>query len=65
MVRAGAHDAVLELLRGETNDPSANLLGAIRDGTAAAVKALVSAGQLRPVPNSAPGASAPEGETKP
>lgn len=69
-VRAATFDAVLEVLRSGSNDPSAaggltNLLAAIRDGSEAAVLALMRAGELQPaIPRSAsePGA-APEEET--
>jgi len=59
-VRAATFDAVLEVLRGKSDDPSANLLGAIRDGTEAATKALLRSGELRP-----PGAPAAEEEPQP
>jgi len=73
-IRAAAHDALLEVLHSGSNDPSAaggltNLLGAIRDGTEAATKALLRAGELQPaMPDShdpESGASIPEAETKP
>jgi hypothetical protein len=35
-VRAGAHDAVAEMLRGESGSPNADFVNAIRDGIAAA-----------------------------
>jgi len=52
-VRAATFDAVLEVLRSGSDDPSAaggltNLLAAIRDGTEAATKALLRSGELRP-----------------
>jgi hypothetical protein len=70
-IRAAAFDAFLEVLRGQSDDPSANLtnlLSAIRDGTEAATKALLRAGELTPaIPRSVsePDASAAEGEPRP
>jgi len=65
-IRAAAHDAFLEVLRvGGSNDACTNLLGAIRDGTEAATKALLRSGELRPaVPRSIPEPDGPatEGE---
>ena len=66
MVRAGTHDALVELMRAGTTDPSGAFYGAIKDGTREAMRAVVSAGQLRPVPDSASelGVAAVEGEAK-
>lgn len=67
-IRAATFDAVLEVLRGGSDDPSAaggltNLLDAIRDGTEAATKALLRAGELRAVPpDSLPKPGAPTAE---
>jgi len=49
MVRAGTHDALVELMRAGTANPSADFFAAIRDGTREAIRAVVSAGQLRSV----------------
>jgi len=54
MVRAGTHDAMVELMRAGSSDPSADFYSAIRDGIREAVRATVSAGNLRLVPDSAP-----------
>jgi len=65
-IRAAAHDAFLEVLRGGSNDPSAaggltNLLAAIRDGTEAATLALLRSGELTPaIPRSVPEPDAEE-----
>ena len=62
-IRAATFDAVLEVLRaGKSDDPSANLLGAIRDGTEAATKALLRSGELRPA---VPDSNAPNAEKGP
>jgi len=64
MVRAGVHDAMPELMTSGTADPSADFYSAVRDGVREAIRATVTAGQLRAVPASAPepNASAAEGE---
>ena len=71
MVRCAAYDAFLEVLRGQSDDPSAsltNLLSGIRDGSEAATLALLRSGEIRPaVPRSVsePDASAAERGPKP
>jgi len=58
---AGTHDALVELMSTGTTNPSADFYAAVRDGVAAATKAVVTTGQLRPVTvDSAPGIA--EGE---
>jgi hypothetical protein len=62
MVRAGTHDAMVELMRAGSSDPSADFYSAVRDGVREAVRALVSAGMVRLVPDSADEPNAAEGE---
>jgi hypothetical protein len=64
-VRAGVFDAVHELMTSGSGSPSDNFYGAIKDGVREAVRATVTAGHLRPVPDSVPGAPAPEEGPKP
>jgi len=66
-IRAGVFDAMHELMTSGSGSPSDNFYRAIQDGVREAVRATVTAGQLRPViPESAPEpGAAPEGETKP
>jgi hypothetical protein len=65
-IRAGVFDAMHELMTSGSGSPGDNFYGAVRDGVREAVRATVTAGQLWPVPDSAPelGASA-EPESSP
>jgi hypothetical protein len=62
-VRCGVFDAMHELLMsGGSGSPGDNFFSAVRDGVREAVRATVTAGNLRLVPNSAFELSAAEGE---
>jgi hypothetical protein len=63
-VRCGVFDAMHELLMsGGSGSPGDNFFSAVRDGVREAVRATVTAGNLRLVtPGSAPGVRAAEGE---
>jgi regulator of protease activity HflC (stomatin/prohibitin superfamily) len=65
-VRCGVFDAMRELMSTGTTNPSADFYGAIRDGTREAMRAVVSAGQLRSViSDSATERNAPAAEEGP
>jgi len=64
-IRAGVFDAMRELMRAGSSNPSADFYTAVKDVVREAVRATVTAGHLRPVPDSAPGAPAAEGAAKP
>jgi len=64
-IRCGVHDAMHELMTTTSGSPSDNFYGAIRDGVREAVRATVTAGQLRPVPDSATELGAPAAEEEP
>ena len=66
-IRAGVFDAMHQLMTSGNGSPSDNFYGAIKDGVREALRATVTAAQLRSViSNSAPEPNAPatEGETK-
>jgi hypothetical protein len=65
MVRAGTFDAMTELMRAGSSNPGADFFTAVKDGVREAMRAVVTAGHLRPVPDSAPGAPGAEEGPKP
>jgi hypothetical protein len=68
VVRAGVFDAMRELMTSGTSTPHDDFYSAVRDGVREAVRATVTAQQLRVVPDSAasePNAPAREEEPKP
>jgi hypothetical protein len=54
-IRAGVFDAMHELMSTGSSSPGDNFYGAIKDGVREAVRATVTAGQLRPAPEPAEG----------
>jgi len=60
-IRAGVFDAMVQLMSGASH-PSGAFFSAVRDGVREAVRATVTAGQLRAVPDSALEPSTPAAE---